>query len=69
VALVEFHGDFRRVAFALERIADALDRAIPMKPERVPLKPAVFINVNPADIADAEEEAERRALAGTEDSA
>jgi hypothetical protein len=65
VAIIEFNPDFRRVAFALERIADALDRAIPVRQERVKPKPAVFIQVDPEAIAEAEEEAERRAAAGT----
>lgn len=66
MAIIEVNPDLKRVAFALERIADALDRAIPIRGEAPKPRPAVFISVDPEAIAEAEEEAERRAQAGTE---
>lgn len=67
MAWVEITLDLKRTADALCRIADALERLIPPMPEHSNRKPAIFINTDPADIADAETERDRKREAGTED--
>jgi hypothetical protein len=66
VAWLELKIDLKRTADALSRIADALDRAIPLQREPSTRKPAVFFNVDPGVIAEAEAESDRKREVGTE---
>ncbi len=65
MALFEINADLTEAAKQLRRMADALERISPPPRVRGPLPPMKIINVDPADIAEAEEEADRRAQAGT----
>jgi hypothetical protein len=66
MVLLEIKVDLTRTANFLERIALALERISP--PPRLPgeSRPARFLNIDPAAIAEAEEEADRKREAGTE---
>jgi hypothetical protein len=66
MALIQLNADFRELVEHIKRIADALDRAIPLQREPSTRKPAVFFNVDPGAIADAEAESDRKREAGTE---
>jgi hypothetical protein len=66
MALIQINADFRELVEQLKRIADALDRAIPVPSEPANRKPAVFFNIDPGVIADAEIESDRKREAGTE---
>jgi len=62
---LEIKVDLTRIAKAIERLADAVDRLSPPPAKLRPHKPAVFLNVEPSAIAEAEEEADRKREAGT----
>ena len=67
MAWIEINVDLTRTANALERICEILERALPPPPLPREMRPARFINVDPADIAEAEEEADRRREVGMEE--
>jgi hypothetical protein len=69
MAWLEFHVDLKGTLKALTRIADALDRLTPIPAERPKPRQARFIQVEPYAIAEAEEEADRQKVAGTQDDA
>ena len=67
MAFLQINADLTRTADALERIAAALERiSPPIVLHEGPPRKTRLIQVNPADIAEAEEEADRKAAAGTE---
>lgn len=65
MALLEIRFDLARLVTVLERIATVLERVYPPPKEGAP-KPMRFLSVDPAVIAEAEEEADRKREAGTE---
>lgn len=67
MAFIEFKVDLTRVADALERIAQSAERMCPVRAEPKDPKAVRFFNVSPEAIAEAEEEEERRKVAGTEE--
>ena len=66
MAWLELKFDLSRTADALIRIAEALERISPPLRAQPPAKPMRLITVEPYAIAEAEEEADRRAAEGTE---